>query len=314
LETLKWYFSGLTDEMFAFVAQISKLQRLELFQTELTAAPGMALLTKLKVLGIVGSKKLTDAALQSISELAASLEELTLNWGNGTHVTSVGCLSALSCLQTLSLTRCRWVTVDAFAGLSLPNLERLDLRQNDITGVVLAHLEPLPCLKVLNLSRCDELDNLTPDMNEKFPKLEELYLTRCFNLTNADLFRIAQLSSLRTLHLDGCVSITNLGLSHLLPLANNLTLLIVSSPHITDEGLVYIGSLSKLMSLSLTDCESVTDDGLRHLAPLTNLQHLYLCPTITRAGLGFLSSLKVAQLTVYGPRYWDQAGSEDVQQ
>ena len=136
----------------------------------------------------------------------------------------------------------RQIGEGGFTEENLAKVESLHLSRTMLGKDVhdLASLKSLPNLRMLNLSRQQEIDDFSP---------------------------LAKLSKLEQLNLNGC------GISDLNPLAGlqNLMLLQLSQNNIAD--LSPLAGLKKLNHLTLTD-NKLTNEQLEHLGKLDNLEFL----------------------------------------
>ncbi len=165
-------------------------------------------------------------------------------------------LGSLPHLRELRMRRSR-VTDDGLAIVApLLVLERITLGCAT-TDAGLAHLDGLPALRVLDLSR-------TRITGEGLRSASQFPVLACLNLQNTqitsdDLARLKVFQQLITLDL--------------------------SATSITDAGLVHLAQLPNLSSLILMDTP-ITDAGLKHLAQVPQLRWLFLAGSkVTRSGL-----------------------------
>ena len=141
------------------------------------------------------------------------------------------------------------------------NVIGLDLIDRKTTDADLSHLENLPALYSLALSR-------TP-------------------ISDADLVHLKNLTVLRFLDLDD-TKVTDAGLAHLKHLTT-LEILSLSNTKVTDAGLTHLKDMSVLETIDLNDTQ-VTDAGLEHLKHLKRLTEVLARGTrVTNEGAARLS-------------------------
>jgi internalin A len=159
------------------------------------------------------------------------------------------------------------------------DLNRLDLREANISDAVLANLAPLE-------------------------NLEELYLSGR-NISDAGLANLAQLKNLKALQLSG--NFTDAGLANLAPL-KNLEVLELNGTNITDAGLANLAPLKNLKSLDLRDTKvtgaGVANFGALKMAQLRSLDLTGL-PVDDVALLQLKGSARLEELHLGGTRVGD---------
>ena len=142
-----------------------------------------------------------------------------------------------------------------------PNLKKLRLAKNQITGQGMSKLPQLA-------------------------KLEELDLSECAQLTDADIAPLGEMKNLKKLNL-WRVNISDEGIKPLQSLTN-LQSLNLDNTRLTDDGMPYLSELNNLSFLHLGST-LITDDGLSHLEKLTRLADLKVTRTaVSAAGVAKL--------------------------
>lgn len=239
---------------------------------------------------IASSQKMTTEA---VSEAVALIKRLggiaEINYRSGKpHVEAVDLrdtqvtddelgriVVALPTLRTLSLE----YTPVTDAGLvhlkRLPNLQSLDLSQNDhpFTDAGIQHLAGMVTLESLDLEGSQITDVGMKNLRG-LHRLRDLWLFGVF--TDSGLENIEGLTSITQLWVSS-PNISDAGLKHLARLSRLELLSLVNTP-INGSGLVHIQKLVNIIDLSL-EGTAVDDGALSHLTPLVRLEALHLTGT-----------------------------------
>jgi Leucine-rich repeat (LRR) protein len=180
-------------------------------------------------------------------------------------------------LTELCLNNCIEITDEGIGHLpARTNLEVLKLAGCPVTDTALNYIGTIKTLREINLSGCSITDN---------------GLVHLQGLSGLRILRVSKHNDLDAPYgrpaKGGFGAITDTGLAYLSRLTQLEELELRGWPAI-DNGLARLAGLTELKSLDLTG-GSVTDSGLRHLAPLRKLEGLFLdgCP-VTDRGLSKL--------------------------
>ena len=283
--------------------------------------------------------RLTPGALVDGAALAKRFPRLvTLDLGRApaSHVTdeALGALTALPCLQHLSLRGCRRVTPAGLLSLlaaAAPRLVSLDVsgatalggrggrplaaalpaalprlvrfRADRVGGVVDADVVALattaPGLTQLSLGGGARLGGPALAALAALPALASLSLAGCDTLDDDALALLAPTKSLARLVLDGCPRVTGAGLAALA--AAPLASVSARDAGVDDAGLAAMAaSPPPITHLTLDFC-AVGDAGAAALGALSTLSHLSLAHT-RLAGTGLAAALvrlpRLVELTV----------------
>jgi len=306
-----------TNEGLAHVATLPALKALHFKKNEVTDA-GLVHIEKLQTLEELelGGEKLTNRGLRNLKRLP-SLRYLLL-WGDSIDGRGLQHLGGMKSLRILHLGHFNLTDNDlAWVG-RMRGLERLTLYDTDVTDAGLKHLQSLPALKMIDLSKSVN--------NPRFPltnpgisdagmvdlsairTLELVYLPNC-SLTDAGLIRLAGLPHLRDLAIpiptfrdakDCPRYYTAKGLARLAEVGT-LESLKIGGPGVTDEAMAYIAKIKNLKSLLIFGGQ-VTNEGLARLRELRKLDNLDLyVEGTTTAGISQLNGLPaLREFTVHG--------------
>ena len=171
---------------------------------------------------------------------------------------------------------------------ALPQLKKLNLQHNQLSGPSLAKLHHLPHLEDLNLSHNQISDQDLVHLRG-LTSLKMLCLSNN-KITDTGLSALKSLVELGYLLLDNN-QISGNGLAALKPLSV-LEFLDLGGNALTDDAMIGLQSFSELAVLGLAHNE-LTDAGLTHLAPLTHLVSLGLgYNQITGSSLPALKALE----------------------
>ncbi|XP_030071355.1 protein AMN1 homolog isoform X1 [Microcaecilia unicolor] len=198
-----------------------------------------------------------------------------------------------------------------------PAVERLDLRDCDITDNALQQLCECKQLKKINLNSCKgDRISVTSEgikaMALSCPYLFEASLKRCCNLTDEGILALAlNCRLLQIVNLSGCSGITDVSLNALGQNCKFLHSVDFSATKVTDEGVIALvsGMCSKnLKEIHMGDCEHLTDEAVEAVLTCCPQIHTLLfhgCPLITdhsRENLELLvgpNKIKQVTWTVY---------------
>jgi len=248
---------GVTDTGLAYLANLSKLKRLD-----------------------CGGGDVSDAGLQHLAKLQF-LEELNVK-GDGITDQGMKYLVKLSNLQKLSLSTAQLTDKGMYSIAKLRNLRTLSLRAEKVTGDGVAELAQLKSLEQLavdteratisTISKLNSLSNLTYlDVDNVvqdnsilnisgLAKLVKLTLRGDDEWRDEDLACLANLKDLK--YLQGISGFGDAGMAHLKNLVN-MERLWIGETSATDKGLSYLSNMKKLDFLGISG--NFTDAGLRHL-------------------------------------------------
>jgi len=152
------------------------------------------------------------------------------------------------------------------------------------------YLSTMPDLKILSLSRCGKLTDLSPLAS--LSQLTDLNLDRCKRI--ADISPLVKLKGLKQLNLHGCES-----LQDLTPLTRLSSLRVLYlPPTTTNEKLAQVLShLPQLEKLMLTHCPLITDlSPLAGMVNLNDLEGTYFPDLVDITPLAGLTRLRVLDL------------------
>jgi eukaryotic-like serine/threonine-protein kinase len=241
----------LTDADLAQLAQLTRLDRLQLFNSRITDAglEQVTRLSNLKFLRLDGGQ-LTDACLVHLRALT-KLEHLELQ---RTGISDAGLAQLAPLTQLRELTLTSRMTDDSRIG-----------------DAGLVHLAAFPNLRMLQLSGPRFTDAGLPHL-ARLTRLENLALTGT-KVTDTGLADLAALRRLQNLNLSN-TWVSDAGLVHLAKL-KELHHLWLQNTRITDAGLAQLTPLTGLKALNL-DGTQVSDAGYEHLAALPGLNQLGL--------------------------------------
>jgi Leucine-rich repeat (LRR) protein len=301
------------------LAELSTLTSLSLFSI------GVTDLTPLSLLPLSELVLEDNFSLLDVSPLRGIRTLRSLSLQSCFKLTTIEPLFEMTALRTLNLAHCDGIPSLDLQGLSsIPSLAVLNLSETKLTDEGLQTLCQSLVLEELCLQECDISENGVRALVSQ-TSLHTLDLSFCEELN--DLQPLAQLTSLRELFLHGCNleelildcwldDTTEECLSFLRPLTsleklagfrmNDKCLLAMThltrlqtvdlSEHVTDTGLRWLSCLVGLQTLDLSGLDDVTDDGLAELTSLTALHTLNLRGVaITDHGLSKLSSLITLQ-------------------
>ncbi len=231
--------------------------------------PTIARIGNLRVLNLL-STKVTDEGLRSLETLV-NLEHLCLSWNRGTTDVGVAILSRLPSLKHLQLFRASMSDVGLAHLSHSSTLEKLMIRETEVTSAGMRNLSKMSRLKVLNAS-ATKIGNEGIDHLSECHCLEELDVSNT-QVSDQGLRAICNLDRLRILNLDQ-TKVTGDGMQHLEKLANLEVLCLTDLP-ITDTGLRHLCSLGKLSELKI-DGTQITDRSLESIASIPSLNVLHL--------------------------------------
>ena len=289
---------GLDDAGMAAICNLTSLKALYLVFNNSVTNKGLAQISKLKSLELLGlnSTNITDDGLNNLSALA-SLRHLTLV-GNFTNeaipylkdIKSIKSLhieinsfddkgmeyvSGLTQLENFNAHRMSGITDSGIAYFkNMINLNKLDIGSSKVTDTGLSYLKDIKTINYLTLPVQGISDTgLT-------------YLGQLTNLKHLDVSRIN--------YVDPNMDVgyyTDKGVAELAK-CKQLEELVIGSIGMTDDGMSHIGKLTNLNFLSLFGCSNVTNKGLAKLTTLKSLQNLNVySANITIGGLSCLNEL-----------------------
>jgi hypothetical protein len=165
---------------------------------------------------------------------------------------------------------------------------RVSFNLSDATSDDLKHLQGLPNVQMVNLSN-ENLDD-TALVHLKSLKYLSLLSVGYANVTDKGLAALADVPSLETLILYGTERITDKGLVHLASL-ERLHTLDLGATYVKGPGLQTVGRLPALRSLALFECQ-VDDTALDYLASCPALEELDLSRTKVTLSARAVGALK----------------------
>jgi hypothetical protein len=169
----------------------------------------------------------------------------------------------------------------------LPNVERLDLRNTNITDAGLVNLQPLKRLAELRLP--ESITDAGLENLKDLQFIQELYLDNT-QISGEGLASLKNSHQLRVLVLSG-TSVDDAGLGHLAGL-HQLEWLNLSSTQVSDRGLARLQLLPKLKTVNLFLLGGVTDAGIPKLGTIKSLAEIDLGFTgVTDEGVSQLQKM-----------------------
>ena len=278
LETLRILnCRGLTDDMVASLAGLTKLRSLALTNTAIT-----------------------DDAVETIVESFPELIELDLSSNTGLTGAAMKSISALAGLERLDLVQTRFNDLHTRRLKKLENLRVLDLRGNMQAGdMTLGAIGGLPSLAAFKhrstIVSDDGLENLAES------KTLRSLLAQDFVISSASGTHLAAIPTLESLEIFRCQGFGSEGVLALAPLDKLERLTLRDLPEVDDAALAVLAELPNLKRLYLHELPSVGDVGLAHLAAAQNLEVLdiWALPRMTDAAVEVIASLpKLKELSI----------------
>ena len=278
LETLRILnCRGLTDDMVASLAGLTKLRSLALTNTAIT-----------------------DDAVETIVESFPELIELDLSSNTGLTGAAMKSISALAGLERLDLVQTRFNDLHTRRLKKLENLRVLDLRGNmqagDMTLGVIGGLPSLAAFKHRSTIVSDDgLENLAES------KTLRSLLAQDFVISSASGTHLAAIPTLESLEIFRCQGFGSEGVLALAPLDKLERLTLRDLPEVDDAALAVLAELPNLKRLYLHELPSVGDMGLAHIAAAQNLEVLdiWALPWMTDAAVEVIASLpKLKELSI----------------
>ncbi len=254
------------NEDLAIFQTFPKLRRLTLWGAGITDE-GMGEVAKLT--------QITHLTLFNTELTSAGLEKLKPLAGN---------------LEALNLRRSTYLTDDGLAHLTgFDKLVQLDLLYNNFTNDVLAYVNELEQLKVLDLRGCVLINDAGLEKLKSLTQLKALKL-RNAGMSDQGLAVVENFPHLQLLFVqDG--NITDEGLKHLKGLKEMQDLTLYSLYAITDAGLDNLAGMTKLKTVSLRDTR-INGSGLKNFVKMDQLEQLNISETETNnEGLAHLKDL-----------------------
>jgi uncharacterized protein YjbI with pentapeptide repeats len=185
-------------------------------------------------------------------------------------------LERLTDLEYLSLERLQFNLRDVYDDdlIYLSRLTKLRVlrltRCEDIEGDGLKYLKGLTNLEDLDLSLCCLYDNKECLSNLKTLKLTSLNL-QSYGMEESMFEDITHMTTLKYLNLSGCV-FTSHNFSNLVVKLSNLKGLVLSNSNLQDDELIKLKALTKLKYLDLSECNELTDNGMNYLNEFVNVK------------------------------------------
>ncbi|XP_073957597.1 uncharacterized protein isoform X2 [Choristoneura fumiferana] len=171
---------------------------------------------------------------------------------------------------------CEKLSLDSFTGFSLARLQNLKVLDmsgcNRITDVSLRYAFNFKELTVLNLSRCQQITHEGIEhLVENCPSIEHFNLVDCYNLKDEAVNSIVKgLHRLQTLELKGCNQLTDKTLESVKLHCKKLKFLDVQGcRNMSPELACSIGSLPTLHTVLMTKPGPYVTDGVKNRTPGT---------------------------------------------
>jgi hypothetical protein len=270
LETLRILnCRGLTDDMVASLAGLTKLRSLALTNTAIT-----------------------DEAVETIVESFPDLVELDLSSNTGLTGAAMKSISSLASLERLDLVQTRFNDLHTRRLKKLENLRVLDLRGNmqagDMTLKIIGELPSLAAFKHRSTIVSDDgLENLAAS------KTLRSLLAQDFLISSESGKHLAAIPTLESLEIFRCQGFGSEGVLALAPLDKLERLTLRDLPEVDDAALAVLAELPNLRRLYLHELPSVGDAGLAHLAAAKNLEVLdiWALPRMTDAAVEVIAAL-----------------------
>jgi Leucine-rich repeat (LRR) protein len=270
LETLRILnCRGLTDDMVASLAGLTKLRSLALTNTAIT-----------------------DEAVETIVESFPDLVELDLSSNTGLTGAAMKSISSLASLERLDLVQTRFNDLHTRRLKKLENLRVLDLRGNmqagDMTLKIVGGLPSLAAFKHRSTIVSDDgLENLAAS------KTLRSLLAQDFLISSESGKHLAAIPTLESLEIFRCQGFGSEGVLALAPLDKLERLTLRDLPEVDDAALAVLAELPNIRRLYLHELPSVGDAGLAHLAAAKNLEVLdiWALPRMTDAAVEVIAAL-----------------------
>ena len=285
----------LTNASLAILQKMSKLTELYAHYNSFTNS-GMAKISKiptLKVVDVRGCADVSDNGAKYLARLPeleevyfrfmitnAGVENLTaapklrfveFQDCNDLNEGSVASFQKMPALRELRIFRCKGFNDAALAGIAALPLERLELRDLNISNAGIAALKANSGLKSIELAELASVD--AAGVNDLLAALKGLERVSCFALPLDDA-ALAQIAA-------NCPDLKSLGLR---------------AVAVTDAGIDSILKFSKLETLDLRENGALSADAMLELGSLKNLKTLYIKETgmTAKGGEEKLAALKKA--------------------
>jgi tRNA A-37 threonylcarbamoyl transferase component Bud32 len=166
------------------------------------------------------------------------------------------------------------ITPQGFTHLQLPNLQKLDLQDTEVSKELVTAIVELPRLTSLSLART-RFQRTDLERISKLKNLRSLDLTRS-SLNDSDCQVLAQMSGLEQLKIGENPQISDNGVRALLSL-KHLRSLDLNATSITNKSIAMLRGLTELNELRLYETH-VSDEACKYLVKMP-LQKLYLSDT-----------------------------------
>lgn len=265
--------SWVTDSDLAKLAQLTRLERIDLSHTKISDE-GLEKLIPLQNVGFLNlhyAEYVSDLGVAHLKHWT-NLKYLNLR---GTKVTShvLQHVSGMRNLRTLDIGHSR-VNDDSFEYLvNLEQLESLSFGGNKMNGTSFPQLRLLPKLRELSIAGKQRTDSGLWSVD----------------VTDFNVDHIARLSQLESLDLSGS-SLSDRGIAKLSQL-RALRKLDLSRTDVTADGIAALSDLRQLRHLKLSHASKVSDQTVPHLLQMQRLEIIELHETaITMTGLSQFSS------------------------
>ena len=262
---------ALTDDAVAALASCSRLTALTLDRCGRVTGAGVAALASLPLTRLsLRDSGATDAGVVALAHGAPGLTRLVLD---DTGVSDEGVAALMGCrlLSSLSLRGTR-VGGGSLVTL-LPSLTRLLTLDASACphldgGALGAAVAASPCLRELDTSDCERIDDATLSTLAACASLTRLAVSRCPRVTDGGLSWLvdsAAAGSLADVSAAACPGVTDAGAASLASLPHLARVDLSNNPRVTDAGAAALAAAPHLARANVA-CTAVSGAGVRALA------------------------------------------------
>lgn len=255
------------------LSRLSSVRELQFMPAASVRDADLASLTQLVALDLMVPFCLTDRAVQPLTNLRSFGLRLM-----GREAMTLGCISTLSQLTSLSVSSGYSLTLRPHHVSALSRLQALDIAQVSCEDCVTEALKSLTALRKLEIG----FARTAPPMN-----LSYLTKLRCLRVSAGQGGNVGLecLTNLEELILQSTSSFRG----ECLPQLSKLTRLsLLDTPMALCK---YVSQLTQLQTFQLTQNQRISNQALQHLSYLTSLS-IAECPKITTAGISKLKRLR----------------------
>ena len=267
--------SGIDDAKMFLISSLSKLNKLTLVRSSITAV-GMRYLLSLPLLQKLDLSYCHNLNNECVEYISKNKTLIKLYLRN-TKITDITPLIELPYLSKLDISYCKDIPEENMFRLSdIRSLTSLDVSYTNASYHALRYIADLGILHTLKitLSKEEKGDNI--NVLARHPTLEKLTLYQS-NLSNGELRVIGTIANLKSLiMLDSLNNYNDRGLSELSKLSLLRELYLSNNSNITEKGLKSLTKLEHLTTLTLDKCRGFTNNILYVLLSFPSLQHLSL--------------------------------------